>query len=81
MRSSVSLSALVSGDGINIATSLTKNDGSGDNASPGMRENLVSEHTDILSITLAKLLILSSVSLFPNSNPSLIYYCLVCRTA
>lgn len=44
MRSSVSLSALVSGDGINIATSLTKNDGSGDNASPGMRENLVREH-------------------------------------
>lgn len=79
MKSSVSLSAVVSGDSINIATYLTKNYGFGDKALV-WHENLVGEHSGILSVTLGKLLNLSSVSLFPNSKPNLVCYCPVCRT-
>lgn len=77
MKGSVSLSAPISGDGINIARNLTKNYELGDKILVWHE----GEHIPILSVTLGKLLNLSSVSLLPNSKPKLICYCLVCRIA
>lgn len=81
MKGSVSLSAPISGDGINIARNLTKNYELGDKVLVWHEGQSCGGAHSHFECDLGKLLNLSSVSLLPNSKPKWICCCLVSRIA